>query len=624
MMALTPLLCCAPALAQFDMLKNLAKGATGTDPKQIAYFKVKGALTETPSNLPPLFGSEPPMSLKTLLDGFKEARTDADVVAVVVDLQQAALGVGQLQEIHQALRKFAAVDKEVYVHADSLTTGTYAAATGASHISLVPTGDVWLTGLYGESPYLRGALEKLGCTPDFEHCGDYKTAAETLMRTGPSEESREMTKWLLDGIYDGVVTLIAEGRGVTPEKVRSLIDGGPYSAEAAKEAGLVDSVAHRQEFVAKLKERYGDDVKVVSDYGEDDAFEIPQDNIFAMFEFIMKMLNPSPKVYTQPSVAIVYVEGAIQTGSKEISPFGGSEGAFSTSIRKALDKAAEDDSVKAVVLRVDSPGGSALASEIILHATKRVADKKPLVVSMGNVAGSGGYYVTCASETVFADAATITASIGVVGGKVVTTGMWNKLGINWDAHQRGKMAAILSTAEKFSEAEREKIRSHMNTIYDVFKNHVVAARGDRLKKPIDELAGGRVFTGAQALELGLIDKIGGLEDAVKFAAQRASLGEFEVRVIPEPPNIFDLLAGPRDDDENLDVSTGVGIGSYRALGRGGDALGLAGTPLFQSMISTVGRVDPLRAQAVLRSLQRIELIHREHAVMMMPDEIVIR
>lgn len=609
---LAPLAFCGSTSAQFEQLKKMGRAALGKEEetKQIAYFKIKGPLAETPVNMPPLFGSDPPMSLKGLLERFKEARQDKNVVAVLIDLQNAALGLGQLEEVHEALRKFAAVDKPVFMHADSLSTVTYAAATGASHISVVPTGDVWLLGLYGETPYLRGALDKLGCTPDIEHCGDFKTAGEPLMRKEPSEQSKQMTKWLLDGLYTALVERIAKGRGMSPEKVISLIDDGPYSAEEALAAGLIDSVKHRQDFIAELKKRYGEGVELVADYGKSDDMDMPQDP-FAMFSFVMKLLNPSPKVYTEPSIAIVYVEGSIQMGAAEVSPFGGSSGAFSTTIRKALDKAAGDDSVKAVVMRVDSPGGSALASEIILDASRRVAAKKPLIVSMGNVAGSGGYYVTCGSETIFADSGTITASIGVIGGKIVTTGMWDKWGINWSGVQRGKMAGMMSTAAPFSDPERAKIKHYMDTVYGIFKKHVTTARGSKLKKPIDDIAGGRVFTGAQALDIGLIDKIGGLEDAIKFAAQRAGLGDYDIRVIPEPPSIFDMFKRHGDEDGEAETTTAM-------------RLSLAKMPPFDTILSTLATVDPLRVQAIVRSLQRIELLYTESVITMMPEELLIR
>jgi len=506
------------------------------------------------------------------------------------------------------MRQFAAVDKPVYIHADTLQTVTYAAATGGSHISMVPTGDLWLMGFYGERPYLRGALDKIGWKPDIEHCGDFKNAGEIFTHTGASEQTKKMDKWLLDGLYGDFVKRIAEARGMTPEKVRELIDNGPYTAEEALKLGLIDSVQHRQDFVAELKKRYGDESEFVTNYGKDDDMAMPEDP-FAMFSFFMKLFNPSPKEYTEPSVAIVYVDGAIQTGESEPSPFGGGgDGAFSTTIRRALDKAAGEETVKAVVLRVDSPGGSALASEIILDASRRVAAKKPLVVSMGNVAGSGGYYVTCAAPTIFADHNTITASIGVLSGKMVTTGMWDKFGINWHVNERGKRAGMLSSAEPFNDDEREAMRKYMNVIYDIFKGHVTKNRAGKLTKPIDEIAGGRVFTGAQALDLGLVDKMGGLEDAIKFAAQKAGLGEYDIRVIPEPPSIFDMFMDKPEEDVTATIGTA----------------GLLDFPAAREMLPLLAKTDPMRVRAILRQFQLLSTLQKESILMAMPGEFVIR
>ena len=606
----TPFVLVGVSFGQFDQLKKLGRSALGggDETKQIAYFKLKGPIAETPVEMPPLFEKHPPLSMKSLLERFKQARLDNNVVAIVMDLQDAAPGMAQLEELHTAMRQFSAVDKPVFVHAESLRTGTYLAATGASHISMVPTGDVWLTGIYGEAPYLRGTLDKMGCTPDFEHFGDYKSASEIFMRTGPSPEAQEMNNWILDGIYDAILKHIADSRGMTKEKVSDLIDDGPYSAEEAFKAGLIDSIQHRQDFIADLEKRYGEGVEFVSDYGKKDDMSVPEDP-FAMFAFLMKLFNPSPKVYTEPSVAIVYVEGAIMTGESEPSPFGGSSGAFSTSIRRALDKAADDDTVKAVVMRVDSPGGSALASEIILNASRRVAAKKPVIVSMGNVAGSGGYYVTCASETIFADPSTITASIGVLGGKIVTTGMWDKLGVDWHENQRGKMAGMLSSSEKFNDEERAKIRQYMGDVYEIFKGHVTKARGSKLTKPIDQIAGGRVFTGAQALELGLVDKLGGLEDSIKFAAERAGLGEYDIRVIPEPQSIFDLFM--QKDTEDY------------ASARASAASMFLDVPMMRELLPVVAKFDPLRVRAIVRQLQLLGVLQSEGVMMAMPGEIVI-
>ncbi|MCH7704012.1 MAG: signal peptide peptidase SppA [Planctomycetes bacterium] len=604
-----PLSYTATAVAQFGMFDFGDKDKT---PKaKIAHFKIAGPLRETPSDMGgfPFMQMEQPSSLKGLLERLKKARSDNSVKAVVVELQKAQLGAGQLAEIRDALASFAAVDKDVFVHADSLSTGTYALATGASHISIVPTGDVWLVGLYGESPYLRAMFDKIGVFPDFEHCGDYKSAHEPFTQTGPSKESQEMTDWLLDGIYGSIVDMIADGRNMTAQKVRDLIDGGPYSAEAALEAGLIDSVQQRQDFIAKLETRFGSDTPIVTNYGKKDEFEVSE-NFFEAFQQLMQFFNNEEKEHTEPSVAIIYVEGAIQTGSPEQSLFGPAEGAFSTPIRKALDKAAKDESVKAVVLRVDSPGGSALASEIIWDATNRVAKRKPLIVSMGNVAASGGYYVACGADTIFADATTITGSIGVLGGKLVTTRGWEKLGINWSANQRGAMAGIFSSSTTFSDKERAKFVKYMNEIYETFKGRVVAGRGSKLTKKIDEMAGGRVYTGQQGLELGLVDRIGGLQDAIKFAAKEANLGDYEIRVIPEPPTIFDMFSPTKDK-------------GYAHLAAR-FAPTLAGAEPFAAVLSTLSKVDPIKVRAILHTLRCAELIHKEGVVMMMPAEIVIR
>jgi protease-4 len=219
--------------------------------------------------------------------------------------------------------------------------------------------------------------------------------------------------------------------------------------------------------------------------------------------------------------------------------------------------------------------------------------------------------VSCGAQAILADEGTITASIGVLGGKLVTTGMWDKLGVNWHAQQRGDMAAMLSTASPFSDSERAKLRHHLDTIYEVFKTHVTEARGDRLTKPIDEIAGGRVFTGRQALELGLVDKLGGFEEAIKVAAQRAGVSEYDVRVIPEPPTIFDLLSGGRADDEFARAA-----GAVRPS--------LLESPLFRSTLPLLAKVDPLRVRAILHCLQGIELINEEGAAMIMLAEPVIR
>jgi protease-4 len=454
-------------------------------------------------------------------------------------------------------------------------------------------------------------LDKIGVRPDYLTCGAYKSAAEIFMRTGPSPEAEAMQNWLLDSLFETNVALIASGRRAAPQKVRQWIDGGPYTAAKALKAGLIDAAEFRQDFVAGLKAKFGANVKLDKRYGKRKGPEVDLSSPLGVFKLWADLLGATTKKKeTKDAVAIVYVEGPILPGKSEPSPLFMDRVALSTPISKALDQAAEDKSVKAVVLRVHSPGGSATASEIILNATKRVKAKKPFVVSMGGVAGSGGYYVACGADTIFADASTITASIGVVGGKFATTAMWNSVGITFKGYKRGANAGMLSSDNIFTPAEREKLQAWMNEIYDVFKGHVTAIRGKRLKKNLDELAGGRVFTGRQALDLGLVDRIGTLDDAIRHVARQANLKEkqYDVRVIPRPKNfmeiLFEDLGGKEDDDKGVSLSPLVG----RCYGG-----------LLDAAMPYLNGLEPERAAAVRTAFHRLSLLQHERAVLMMPE-----
>lgn len=578
---------------------------------KVVHFNMSGPLIERPMGDTGLSFGNQPLTLKSLLERFKKAGEDSEVRAILITFEGPAFGLAQAEEIRQAMQK---VGKPVHVHADSLNTGLLALSTAASSISVTPTGDVWLTGFYSEAPYLKRLMEKIHVQPDFVHIGDFKSAGEMFYRDGPSKPAAENIDWLLDDLYESVVKMIADTRyGGNVEKVKKLIDNGPYTAEKAKELGLIDEVQHRQDLVKKLKAKHGSDLKFVRNYGGDSGPDVDFANPFAIFQLFGELMA-GPSKSTKTSIAVVYVDGAIMPGSDEPSPFGGSSGAKSTTIRKALDEAADDDSIKAVVLRVDSPGGSALASEIIYDAVGRVrAAGKPVVVSMGNVAASGGYYVSCGSDHIIADPTTITASIGVVGGKMVTTGMWDCLGITWHGRQRGESADLMSSASKWDESERTKILDWMGGVYEIFKGHIVEHRGDKLTKPIDEMAGGRVFSGRQALDLGLVDQLGTFADAVEKAADLAVIGDYELRVLPKPPSIFDFLRESMGDQEDEYVSVNMN-----------QRLFAPGSPLTETILPILGSLDPVRVRVMTQALQRFEMIHQEGVILMTPTDFAIR
>jgi protease-4 len=582
---------------------------------RIAVFRLTGDVTERAPDETFSFGSIAGVSLRQLLERIKKAAADPNVKAVVFLHEGGSVGTAQVEELRRAMAQVRNSGKEIYANADSLSMREYVLLCGASRLSIVPTADIWVTGLFGETPYLRGLLDKIGVKPEFLTCGAYKSAAEIFLREGPSPEAEAMQNWLLDGIYENSIDLIARGRGAELEQVRKWIDGGPYTAERAKATGLIDAVEHRQEFEATLKSKFGKDVIFDKKYGEKQTPTLDFTSPFAMFKIWGELLGQAQKKPSQKNaVGIVYVDGPITLGGGPTSLFADAE-ARGPKIRKALDEAARDNAIKAVVLRVNSPGGSAVASEIILDATRRVKARKPFVVSMGDVAGSGGYYVACASDLIFADESTITASIGVVGGKLATSEMWKRVGVTFKAYKRGENAGLLSSGDTFTERERQRLQTWMNDIYDVFKGHVRAIRGQRLKKPLDDLSGGRVFTGKQALELGLIDRIGGVEDAIAFVAGQAKLTDYDVRVVPAPKNFLEQLledaSGAKDDAPGI-----VSVADGRA--------GLGRVSLVELAAPYLRQLEPERIGAIKSALGHLQMLKHEGVLLLMPETAIPR
>lgn len=582
-----------------------AQSTNQIDESVVAVFRIDGTLDEVPSDQSFALFSTPGTSLKELVERLDKAADDPDVKAVVILPDSASLELAQVEELRAAMIRVRAHGKDVLVHADSLLQAQYFLACGASRISVVPTGPIIIPGLHGSSLHIRGLLDKIGVKPDFMTEGAYKSAAELFMRDQPSPEADEMMNWLLDSYYASVKDLIARGRKVDAATAQVWLDNGLFTAEQAKAAGLIDAVEHRQDFEAMLKQRYGADITFDRKYGRDVEPDLDFSSPFGLLKIWGQLLNASAKkAGPRPAIGVVYVSGTILDGKRRSDPFGGDVGAYSADVREALDKAADEDSIKAVVLRIDSPGGSAIASEVILDAAKRLHSKKPLVVSMGDVAGSGGYYVACGADTIFADATTLTGSIGVVAGKVATTAMWNKIGVTFKEYKRGANAGLLATDDVFTDTERARMRLYMDDTYAAFKKHVTDIRGDRLKKPVDEIAGGRVYTGKQALELGLVDQLGTMKDAIAFAAVKAKIADYDVRVVPEPKNflqqLMEGLSNDKDDDNHVRISSV------------GDSLVRLAAPYLQNL-------DPIRTGAVMSALRRLEVLQKEGVALSMPE-----
>lgn len=594
----------------------LATAAVAADDAVIPVFKLKGPMSEQPdqSGMAALLGGQAPTDMFGLLKTLKQARTDDKVKAVIFHIDNAQLGFGQIAELRTQIEKLRAADKDVWVLSEGLGNGTLLLGSAASHLIMVPSGEVLFNGLYADSAYFKGLLDNIHVKADILHCGDFKSAGEPFYRTGPSPEAEAQTNRLLDSIFDLMIEGIADSRSISKDDVRKLIDVGIFSAAEALDAKLIDGLMYREDFVRKIKKQYGDEVEVVSDYGGKDGPEVDFGNPFAIFKIFGEMMKPK-KDSDGAAIAVVYVEGAITSGPTEQGLFGGTSNAGSDTVRKAIAEAAACENVKALVLRVDSPGGSALASDVICEAAKRFKDSgRPFIVSMGNVAASGGYYVSALADTIYAEPGTITGSIGVVGGKLVTSGFWEWIGISSHEYKRGARSDVMNTNRVFNEEERELIQGYMNRVYGEFKDRVTTGRGDKLTGPIDSLAGGRVYTGAEALDIGLVDKLGGFRDAIRFAAREAEVSDYELRVYPRPKTLMDILAEAFGGKESDDSFVSLGI-----TGRGAVGSKFASHPTIAAAMEAAKTLDPAKAKLLQNFLIQLELLSTERVLLVGPS-----
>ena len=577
-------------------------------PTSVAVFGLGGAVSEGPGggDLSSLLSGTAPESLRSLVSRMDRAGRDKQVAAVALLYNGPVVGSAQLEELVSAVDRLRETGKPVYLLAESMGTGGYVLASHCSHLSVVPGGELALVGLATESPYIRGLLDWLGVEPDFLTCGDFKSAGEMYMREGPSRNAAAMGDRLLDSQYRTYVDLIASGRNVDRKQVRHWIDQGPYTASRARAAGLIDAVEHRREFYDRMRRAHGQTSRLLTRYGLPPRQQVDLSSPLGLIQFYSKLLQgPGRVVNRGDTIAMVYLEGTIVGGSMPISPTGGAA-ASSETLRKTLAVVERDKAIKGVVLRIDYPGGSALASEVILDAIRKVQANKPVIVSMGNVAASGGYYVASYADEILAQPTTITGSIGVVGGKFATTGLWDKLGIKWASRSRGANATLNGTARVFTDDQRDRVQEQMDEIYGTFKRHVVDGRGKKLKKPIEQIAGGRVYTGRQALELGLVDRMGGQVDAIAAAAKRAGIRKYTIREYPESQGLIDALRGTRQSDRSGP------LGGRRRGRREGGRLLDRGVPLL-------GTLEPQRAEAIRRIVGHLERLQHERVFLLAPE-----
>jgi len=519
--------------------------ANKSQTKPIAVLRINGTISERPGlSVMSLASGMPGTHLGEFVDILNKAGKDEAIYGVLVSIEEALMSWAQVEELRTALRKLRQTGKKSYAYVETIDQSSYLLACECDEIAMTETGMLELMGLSGRSVYYKGLLDLLGIQGDFIHMGDYKGAAEAYTRTGPSPGEQEQMNRVYDSLYDHLVESIAESRKIPKEKVVQLIDAGPYMAKEAKEAGLIDRVEYRDDFLNYLEGQVGGEIALRLDYGKRGTASVNFDNPFGLMSTFQQLFSGPPEA-RGAAIAVLYIDGPIMSGESGEALFGGNI-VGSRTIRMILARAAEDDDVKAIVVRIDSPGGSATASDIIHHAIKECAEKKPVIVSMGSVSASGGYYIACGAKHIIAQPTTITGSIGVVGGKLTFGGLLDKIGITTYGYQRGKNAQMFSSTRTFTVTERMKITKIMQTIYDKFKERVSDSRRldeeqTKLKGSIEYLSQGKIYTGSQAVEVGLVDQLGGLQDAIELAAKQAKIEKYHIRSLPRPKTLLDIL-----------------------------------------------------------------------------------
>ena len=445
--------------------------------------------------------------LRPTLRALHEAAADRRVMGLIAKVG-GTLPWATVQELRLGVQAFTASGKPAVAWAESFaeTSGDMAAyvlASAFDEIWLQPGGGLGLLGVGVEATFVRGALDHLGIEPQIEQRHEFKNAADQVMRTEFSEAHRTALDRLAESVFTEAVTAIADGRGIDAARVRELADTGPRTAAQARDAGLVDRLGYRDEAYAAAKARAGDEAQL----------------LFA--DRWHPHRRPKLPARRKGHVALVEAHGAIMSGRSRRGPTGRQVG--SDSVGAALRAAADDEHVRAVVLRVDSPGGSAVASETIWREVTRVRDAgKPLVVSMAALAASGGYYIACPADVIVALPSTLTGSIGVFGGKMVVRELLDRIGVTTGTVSHGARSLMYSARRGFTDDERERLAATIDALYADFVAKVAEGRG-RPVAEIESIARGRVWTGRDALEIGLIDEVGGLRDALRIARSRGGL-----------------------------------------------------------------------------------------------------
>ena len=478
----------------FDLATQIRDSSPQTNLQQVFYGEVESTL-----------------KLREVLDSLEKAANDDRIVGLLLDGRKdnAGSGYAVMAEVRDAIANFQAQGKKIIAYDVAWSEREYYLASVADEVLLNPMGVMEFNGMSSEQMFLKGAFEKYGIGIQVVRVGDYKAAVEPFLRQDLSAENRQQTQALLTDLWNKFLSTVGKSRELSPQYLQQLADQkGFIEPEEAKELKLVDEVAYFDNLTAKLRELTGE--------------SSAKTESFRQIKFADYLSDRQPTVSNlntaENTIAVVYAEGSIVGGKGNIEQIGSDR--FSQEFRKLR----EDDNVKAIVLRVNSPGGSATASEVILREILLTKEEKPVIVSMGNVAASGGYWISAGADQIFAEENTITGSIGVFGLLPNIQKIGNNHGITWDVVQTGRFADIDSSVRPKTDAELAIYQKSVSQVYNLFLQKVAEYR-ELPQEKVRQIAQGRVWSGKEAQKIGLIDQIGGLEDAIAFAAERAGLGK---------------------------------------------------------------------------------------------------
>jgi len=477
-------------------------------------------------------------SLRDVVDALDRGAKDDRVVGLIARIGESPMGLGEVQEIREAVQRFRAHKKFAIAFSETFGefgpgNSAYYLATAFDQIYLQPSGDVGLTGIILETPFVKGTLNKLGMSFHGDHRYEYKNALNALTETKYTPAHREAETALMNSWFSQVKDAVCQARQIAPDTFQSVVDAGPYLGKEAVDARLVDGVAYRDQVYDQAKKKAGDDSELL---------------------YLNKYLDRAGRPHDHgKTIALIFGVGGVTRGKSDYDSVQGSQNMGSETVASAIRAAVVDKNVKAILFRVDSPGGSYVASDTIWREVVKARQAgKPVIVSMGDVAGSGGYFVAMAADKIVAQPATITASIGVLGGKVLTSGFWDKVGLSWDEVHDGNNATMFTGTHDYTPAEWSRFEAWLDRVYVDFTTKV--AEGRKLpKEKVLEIAKGRIWSGQDAKNLGLIDELGGYDTALKLAKEAAHIPdgeEVKIVVYPKPKSFFETFIQRQTPDSS--------------------------------------------------------------------------